>query len=124
MAKFRFTYSGGFVSGETKVAPGDVFDSELLEQPVIDNWLKKKWIEPAGAETEAPKPEKKIEVKKVEKPAGVRRWDFTTELHGMTLAQLNNLIDDHSAKLKEPAPPPFETAQEALAFLQQDLPQE
>lgn len=56
----------------------------------------------------------------VERPG----WTFTTELAGMKLLDLNNLIANHSAKLRLPAPEPFETAVEAIAYLQQDIDKE
>lgn len=99
----------------THVAPGGVLPRDKCSQEALDRFIA------SGQVTMLEPDDKPEEVASVPPPKAVKPWTFTPEqLTGKTLAQLNELIAETAELHKVGAPEPFETLEEADAFLQQD----
>lgn len=98
--------SAGDITEGQKI-PAGCLGSDEIEHLLAENLISgDKPVAPVAPVVAAPKPEF---------PTGWN-WDVNL-LVGKTLEELNTLIADHAERLKEETPEPFDTIEEAAAYL-------
>lgn len=104
-------------NGILRTSAGDITEGKripegCLGQDELDHLLAEGLL---SSDAPVVAPEVKPEPKAPEFPTAWN-WDINV-LIGKTLAELNTIIADHAERLKQDIPEPFDTIEEAAAFL-------
>lgn len=100
------------------IPPGSLGDAEvagLIEKGMVSDTSPRSFEEHVTSEPVDPKPVDPLKLVP-------QKWDVDPiTLVGKTLVELNNMIADRAERMSHPAPPVFDTIEEAASFLSQDL---